>query len=197
MTCTGTGARGEAGRVIESNDTSFSAATRHRLIEDFVVSYYNGTLKPNLAEKSPTDGRDVEYLMDGPQFEKIRRAEIWSYSNAVGTGYRYRVVYKDRRFSDMERLVGIYSGSVPASGEDRSVAEQSLYQLILLLIKEGRLPKNFKIQSAREESAERMVSMVEELGRSLDELGRRVRMIEEQLAIEPAPKLQNDPQPVS
>ena len=183
--------------MTENDDTSFGAAMRRRLIEDFVVPYYNGTLKPNLAEKNPTDGRDVEYLMDGPQFEKIRRTEIWSYSNAVGTGYGYRVVYKDRRFSDVDRLVGIHSGSVPVSDEDKSAAEQSLYQLILILIKEGRLPNNFKIQSAREASAERVVSMVEELGRSLDELGKRVRMIEQQLAIEPAQKLQNDSRVVS
>jgi hypothetical protein len=183
--------------VIESNETSFGGATRHRLIEDFIVSYYNGLLKPNLAEKNPTDGRDIEYLMDGPQFEKIRRVDIWSYSNAVGTGYQFRVVYKDRRFSDLERLVGIYTGTIPASDEDRSLVEQNLYQLILLLIKEGRLPKNFKIQSAREASEEKVISLVEELGRSLDELGKRVKMLEERLTAQQTPKLQDDQQPAS
>jgi hypothetical protein len=183
--------------MIESGDTSFGGEARRRLLEDFVVSYYNGSLKPNLAERNMATGRDIEFLMDAPQFEKIRKPEIWSDANAVGTGYQFRVVYKDRRFSDLEHLVAVYSGTLPAPDEDRAVVEQSLYQLILLLIKEGRLPKTFKIQSAKEAQEEKVDSMVEELARSVEELGLRVRKLEEQLAAKEAPTVQSQQQTVS
>lgn len=168
--------------MTESSESSFGDAMRRRLIEDFVVAYYNGPLKPNLAEKNPANGRDAEYLMDGGQFEKIRKAEVWSYANAVGSGYQYRVVYKDRRFSDLERLVAIYVGSVQVEDEERENARQSLYQLILLMVKEGRLPKTFKIQSSQEVQETRLLETVEELGRAMEELGRKVSAIEERLA---------------
>lgn len=155
---------------------------RKRLVEEFTVSYLNGSLKPNLAEKNPMNGRDVEFLMDGPQLDRTKKAEVWSYSNAVGTGYQYRVVYKDRRFSDIDRLVQMYTGSVPVTEEDRPVVELRLYEQIMLMLKEGRLPKTFKIQSGNEAENQKLSSLVEELGRSLEELGRRVRKLEEQLA---------------
>ncbi len=166
---------------------------KHRLVEEFAVSYYNGSLKPNLAEKNMMNGREIEYLMDGPQFDRVRRSDVWSYANAVGTGYQYRVVYKDKRYSDLERLLGMYSGTIAVSEEDRPVVEQRLYELILLMVKEGRLPKSFKIQPSNDAQNEKLVSMVEELGRSMDELGRRVRVLEEQLAARDAPKPEEGP----
>ena len=178
--------------MIESSDNSFSGSMRRRLLEDFVVSYYNGTLNPNIAEKDPSTGRDVEFLMDAPQFDKIRKSDVWSFSNAVGTGYQYRVVYKDRRFSDLGRLVGVYSGTSEAAGEDRASAEQDLYQLILLMIKEGRIPKSFKIRSSQEVQEQKVIAMVEELGRTMEELGRKVRAIEEKLAAQPASSVADD-----
>lgn len=182
---------------MESGDSSFGASTKHRMVEDFVISYYNGSLKPNVAERNPTTGRDVEYLMDGPQFDRIRKAEVWSYANAIGTGYQYRVVYKDRRFSDLERLMEVYSGTVQSTEEDRARTEQSLYQLILLMIKEGRLPKTFRIQTAEEAQEQKVVALVEELSRSMEELGRRVRALEEQLAAQHALQVQSASPPVA
>jgi hypothetical protein len=175
----------------------FGDSTRRRLVDDFVVSFYNGSLKPNFAEKDPATGRDVEYLMDGPQFDRISKPEVWSYSSAVGTGYQYRVVYKDRRFSDLERLMEVYSGTSEAAEDERALAERSLYQLVLLMVKEGRLPKTFKIQTQDEAQVRRVVALVEELSRSMEELGRRVRAIEEQLAAQRAPpSLVPVPEPV-
>lgn len=183
--------------MMESGDSSFGRSMRHRMVEDFVVSYYNGSLKPDVAEKNPTSARDVEYLMDAPQFDRIRKSEVWSYSNAMGTGYQYRVVYKDRRFSDLERLMEVYSGTVQAADEDRERTEQSLYQLILLMIKEGRLPKTFRIQTTEEAQEQKMTALVEELGRSMEQLGRRVRAIEEQLAAQHALQVQRPEPPAS
>jgi len=168
--------------VTEEGGTSFSEGMRHRLVEEFAISYYNGSVKPNLAEKNPINGRDIEYLMDGPQFERIQRADVWSYGNAVGTGYQYRVVYKDKRYSDLEKLLAVYSGTVQAAEEDRTLVEQRLYEMILLMLKEGRLPKTFRVQSTREIQEERLLAMVEELGRSMDELGKRVKELEARLA---------------
>jgi hypothetical protein len=155
---------------------------RHRLVEEYAVSYYNGSVKPNLAEKNPINGRDIEYLMDGPQFERIRRADVWSYGNAIGTGYQYRVVYKDKRYFDLEKLLEMYSGTVQTAEEDKALVEQRLYEMILLMMKEGRLPKTFKVQSTKETQEERLLAMVEELGRSMDELGKRVKELEARLA---------------
>jgi len=176
----------------ENEGTSFGGGARHQLVEEFVISFYNGAMRPNLAEHNPMTGRDIEYLMDGPQFERTKRSEIWSFSNAVGTGYQYRVVYKDKRYSDLDSLLDMYSGTVPIAEEDRPHVEERLYQLILLLIKEGRLPKTFKIQSSKGIQDERISAMVEELGRSLDDLGKRVRRLEEQLAAQDGQKIQVD-----
>jgi hypothetical protein len=179
--------------LTEEGGTSFGEGMRHRLVEEFAVSYYNGSLKPNLAEKSPIDGKDVEYLMDGPQFDKIRRSDVWSYGNAVGTGYQYRVVYRDKRYSDLDKLLEMYSGTVQTTEEDRRLVEQRLYEMIMLLIKEGRLPKTFRIQSSREAQEERLLAMVEELGRTMDVLGKRVKELEGKLAAhdEPQPSSQS------
>jgi hypothetical protein len=174
--------------LTEEGGTSFGEESRRRLVEEFAVSYYNGSLKPNLAEKNPINGQDVEYLMDGPQFDRIRRSEVWSYGNAVGTGYQYKVVYKDRRFSDLEKLLEVYSGTVLTAQGDRSLAGQRLYEIIMLMIKEGRLPKTFRIQKGAQE--EKLLAMVEQLGRSMDELGRRVKELEEKLGARDEPQLQ-------
>jgi hypothetical protein len=183
--------------LTETEESSFSEAMRRRLVEEFAVSFYNGSLKPNLAEKNPINGRDIEYLMDGPQFEKVRRSDVWSYGNAVGTGYQYRVVYKDKRFSDLEKLLQMYSGTVQTAEGDKPLAEQGLYEMVLLMIKESRLPKTFKIQSAREVQEGRLLAMVEELGRSMDELGRRVKELEERLSAHEEPEEQANPAPTA
>ncbi len=166
----------------ESGDSSFGGETRHRLVEEFAVSYFNGSLKPNLAEKNPMSGRDIEYLMDAPQFGRTKRSEIWSFGNAVGSGYQYRVVYRDKRFSDLERLLEVYSGAASAPDADRSAVERRLYDVVLVLMREGRLPKSFRIQPGRTSQEERIMAMVEEFGRSLDDLAKRVRKLEEQQA---------------
>src|SRR5713226_6325189 len=111
----------------ESDAASFGAGMRRRILEDFAVSYYNGSIKPNLAERNPTTGRDAEFLMDAPQFGKIKREDVWASSSAVGTGYQYRVVYKDKRYSDLDRLLRMYSGNVSLEENDRAWVEQSLY----------------------------------------------------------------------
>jgi len=181
-------------QMIESTDGSFGGEVKHRLVEEFVVSFINGSLKPNFAEKNPMSGRDVEFLMDAPQLDKTKKTDIWSYSNAVGTGYQYRVVYRDRRFSDLDRLVQLYSGTLPVTEEDRPVVEQKLYELIMLMIKEVRLPKTFQVKSAKEAENEKLAGLVEELGRSLDELGKRVRRLEEQLAVQDEVRVRDEQQ---
>jgi len=160
---------------------SFGGEARHKLVQEFAVAYYNGSLKPNLAEKSPMTGREIEFLMDAPQFEKISRSEMWSSSTAVGSGYQYRVVYRDKRFSDLDPLMQMYSGKTPEAESDVSEVEMRLYELILVLMREGRIPKIFRIQSPREAREEKMAVMLDQFGKSLDELGKRVRQLEEQL----------------
>ena len=167
--------------MMENAGTSFGDAMKHRVVEEFVVSYYNGSLRPNVAEKNMMTGKEIEYLMDGSQFEKIPKSDMWTYSNAVGTGYQYRVVYRDKRFSDLERLLQIYAGTSSIPEDEKATVEQRLYELILQLIKEGRLPKSFKLVTTKDAENEKVAALVEELGRSLDELGKRVRKLEEQL----------------
>jgi len=178
--------------MLESGESSFSEGMRRRLIEDFIVSYYNGSLKPNVAEKDPSTGRDVEFFMDTPQFDKTRKSDVWSFSNAVGTGYQYRVVYRDRRFSDLGHLTDVYSGTSEATEEEKASAEQNLYQLILLMIKEGRVPKTFKVKSAQEVQEQKLIAMVEGLSRSMEELGKKVKALEDKLASQQVPPAQGD-----
>ncbi len=183
--------------MMESGESSFGGEARHKLVQEFAVAYYNGTLKPNLAEKNPMSGREIEYLMDGPQFEKTKRSEMWSYASAVGSGYQYRVVYRDKRFSDLERLLQMYSGAEPTPDEDISAVERRLYEVILVLMREGRMPKAFRIQSPKEAREDRMAAMLDEFGKSLDELGKRVAQLEVQLAAQKDQTPQDEPPPAS
>ena len=192
LKCKGDAWFGRCLGLTEGAETSFGEEMRHRLVEEFAVSYCNGSLKPNLAEKNPINGRDIEYLMDSPEFDRIRRADVWSYGNAVGTGYQYRVVYKDRRYSDLDKLLEAYSGIGTTAGGDRASVEQRLYEIIMLMIKEGRLPKTFRIPS-RETQEEKVIAMVEQLRRSMDELGRRVKELEEKIDAREEPPLQSTP----
>jgi len=182
--------------LTEEGGTSFGEDMRHRLVEEFVISYYNGSLKPNLAEKNPINGLDIEYLMDGPEFGRIRRSDVWSYGNAVGTGYQYRVVYKDRRYSDLGKLLDMYSGTGTTAEGDGAEVERRLYEMIMLMIKEGRLPKTFRIQSRRDQE-DKLLTMVEQLARSMDELGRRVKELEEKFEARNEPQLLQSPSPSS
>ena len=176
----------------EGSESSFSEGMRRRLVEDFVVAYCNGSLKPGVGEKDPSTGKDVEFLMDAPQFDKIKKPDLWTFSNAVGTGYHYRVVYRDRRFSDLGHMVGVYSGTTEATEEEKASAERSLYQLILLMVREGRVPKAFKVRSAQEVQEQKLIAMVDDLSRSMDELGKKVRAIEEKLAAQQAAPVPGD-----
>jgi hypothetical protein len=163
----------------ESDTASFGAGMRRRILEEFAVSYYNGSIKPNLAERNPNTGRDAEFLMDAPQFGKVKREEVWASSSAVGTGYQFKVVYKDKRFSDLDRLLRMYSGNVSLEENDKAWVEQNLYDLILLLIKEKRLPQSFKIQPAKDPRIDTLVLEVERLTRVIGELEKRVTKVEE------------------
>ncbi len=176
----------------ENGEGSFGGDARQRLVQEFAVAYYNGSLKPNLAEKNPMTGKEIEFLMDAPQFDKIKRSEMWSFSNAVGSGYQYRVVYKDKRFSDLEPLMQMYSGVVIAPDGDVTGVERRLYEIILVLMREGRVPKTFKLESPRDLREERMAAMLDEFGKSLDELGKRVRQLEDQLATQRAKGIEKD-----
>ncbi len=147
-------------------------------------------MKPDLAERNPTDRRAIEYLMDGPEFGRLNRRDVWSYSNAPGTGYQYRVTYKDKRFSDLEDLLGKYSGGVGVDRDDMPGVEQNLYELILVLIKEGRLPKGFKIQPTKDPRLDKVIAELEQLRHLLKEVDERVRRLEHQIEVkENAPLL--------
>jgi hypothetical protein len=157
---------------------------RRKMLEGFVAGYYNGSIKPNLAEKDSTTGRDVEFLMDGPQFEKTNRSEVWSSSEAVGTGYQYRVVYKDKRFSALDQLLGMYTGSVVVAEENLPAVEQRLYELVMLLTKEGRLPKTFKVQLTTDTRVDKLLSTVERLNQALESLEMRVKSLEDARSVQ-------------
>lgn len=178
-------------------DSNFGQETKHRLVEDFATAYLNGSMKPNLAERNPTDGHAIEYLMDGPEFGRLNRRDVWSYSNAPGTAYQYRVTYKDKRFSDLEDLLGRYSASARVDGDDMPRVEQNLYELILVLIKEGRLPKNFKIQSARDPRLDKVVVELEQLRQLMKEIDERVRRLEHQIEINDGTPLFAQSNPIS
>lgn len=161
------------------NSANFGREMRQRILGDFVVAYYNGSVKPNLAEKDPMTGKDTEFLMDGPQFDKVKRSEVWSHSTAVGTGYQYRVVYKDKRFSSLTQLLGMYTGSIAVAEEDKPLVEQRLYEIVLLLIKEGRLPQSFKLQPVKDARVDKLNATIEKLTQAVDSLEKRVKTLEE------------------
>lgn len=170
---------------------------RRRLIEDFAVAYYNGSLKPNFAEKNPITLLDAEFLMDAPQFEKIPKSEIWASSSAVGTGYQYRVVYRDKRFSGVDRLLEMYSAGATTIEGDQTSVEERLHRLILQMIKEGRLPPGFKVQPPRDSRVEGLLSTVESLTKSVEELEKRLRSLEEAQPVRQERVIQSEPQVVN
>lgn len=171
--------RTEMESPIQEAEGSFGPNTKRKTVEEFVVAYYNGSIKPNLSEKDAMTGRDAEYLMDAPQFDKVDRSEVWSYSAATGSGYQYRVVYKDKRFSRLAQLAGMYSGSIPVTDEDKPMVEQRLYEMILALIRERRLPPTFKLQTAKETRPDGSGAEVARLAQALESLERRVMALEE------------------
>ena len=160
---------------------------RRRLVEDFAVAYYNGAIKPNFAEKNPITGLDAEYLMDGPQFEKIKKSEMWASSSAVGTGYQYRVIYRDKRFSDLERLLEMYSAGVTIVESDQSSVEERLHRIILQMIKEGRVPQTFKVQPPRDQRIEGLLTAVDHLTRTMEDLEKRLKSLEDAQIARPEP----------
>ncbi len=180
-----------------NDDSTFGMTMRRRLVEDFAVAYYNGSIKPNFAEKNPMTGLDAEYLMDGPQFEKIKKSEIWTSSSAVGTGYQYRVTYKDKRFSDLDRLLEMYSAGVTTVESDQSSVEERLHRIILQMIKEGRLPQSFKVQPPKDSRIEGLLSAVEHLTRSMEDLENRLKRVEEAQIARSEPVLPSEPQVVN
>lgn len=161
------------------------------------MAYYNGSIKPNFAEKNPMTGLNAEYLMDAPQFEKIKKSEIWASSSAVGTGYQYRVTYKDKRFSDLDSLLESYSAGVQTVESDQSSVEDRLYRLILQMIKEGRLPPSFKVQPAKDSRIEGLLSTVEHITRSIEDLEKRLKTIEEAQIARSEPVFPSEPQVVN
>lgn len=158
-------------------------------MEDFATACLNGSIKPDIAERNPTDGRAIEYLMDGPEFGRLNKKEVWSYSNAAGTGYQYRVTYKDKRFSDLDDLLGMYSGTGRVEEDDMPKVEQRLYEQVLVLIKEGRLPKNFKIQSSKDLRLDKLVVELEQLKQLMNSVDERVRRLEQNTEIKERPAL--------
>jgi len=54
------------------------------------------------------------------------------------------------------------------------------------------MPKTFKIRSAQEVQEQKIMAMVEELSRMMEDLGRKVKAIEEKLATQPAPPMLGD-----
>ena len=180
-----------------SDDSTFGMTMRRRLIEDFAVAYYNGSIKPNFAEKNPITLQDAEFLMDGAQFEKIPKSDIWTSSSAVGTGYQYRVIFRDKRFFDLDRLLEKYSAGVNAAESDQASVEERLHRLILQMIKEGRLPQSFKVQPAKDSRIEGLVSAVEHLTQSLEELEIRLKRLEEAQTARSEPVIPSEPQVVN
>jgi len=166
---------------------------RRRLIEDFAVAYYNGSIKPNFGEKNPITLLDAEFLMDAPQFEKIPKSEIWASSSAVGTGYQYRVVYRDKRFSGLDRLLEMYSAGVISVEGDQASVEERLHRLVLQMIKEGRLPSSFKVQPPRDSRIEGLLSTVEHLSMSMEELEKRLKRLEDSQTARSEPIITSEP----
>ena len=181
----------------KTDDSSFGMTMRKRLVEDFAVAYYNASIKPNFAEKNPITGLDAEYLMDGPQFDKVKKSEMWASSSAVGTGYQYRVIYRDKRFSDLDRLLEMYSAGLKTEESTQSSVEERLYRIILQLIKEGRLPQNFKVQPAKDPRIEGLLSSVESLTRSMEDMETRLKRLEEAQTARSEPVLPSEPQVVN
>jgi hypothetical protein len=180
-----------------TDDSAFGMTMRRRMIEDFAVAYYNGSIKPNFAEKNPITYLDAEFLMDAPQFEKIPKSEIWASSSAVGTGYQYKVIYRDKRFSGLDRLLEMYSAGLTSIEGDQISVEERLHRLILQMIKEGRLPPSFKVQPPKDSRIEGLVSAVEQLTQSLEDLEIRLKRLEEAQTAKSEPLLPSEPQVVN
>jgi citrate synthase len=71
--------------------------------------------------------------------------------------------------------------------------EKRPYETIMVLLREGRLPKTFKIQPAADLLVEKILPMVEELRRSVESLNGRVARMEA-LSSHVEPVSQREPQ---
>jgi hypothetical protein len=64
------------------------------------------------------------------------------------------------------------------------------------MIKEGRLPQSFKVQPPRDQRIEGLLTAVEHLTRSMEDLEKRLKSLEDAQIARPEPVLSSEPQVV-
>ncbi len=165
----------------ESKVDYFNEAFRHGLVQDFSVSFYNRTVRPNIAQKNLSNGTDAIFVYgqyDAPRFESLDKSKIASYEYNGSPLYSYHVKLRDERFNDLDGLLEKYS-DIDTPPTEKLSAEKELYRLIRLLMKEERIPNNFKIQPFRDAQIDNLATKIERIAKLLDNIEKRTKNLEE------------------
>ncbi|MDA4124605.1 MAG: hypothetical protein OK438_04040 [Thaumarchaeota archaeon] len=165
-----------------SKDDYFNEGQRHSLVQDFSVAYYNRDVIPDVTDKD-ANNEDVNFAFSKGEngsyknFYKLRKSEVVSYE--WDSSYsRYEVKLVDERFKELNALLDKYSDADTPS-TDKLLVEKELYRLIRILMKEGRVPKTFKLQPFRDAQMSHLASSLERTTKLLDTLEKRVRGLED------------------
>lgn len=168
-----------------NRDTYFTEETKHALVEDFAVSYYNRSVDnkkfvPDLAQKSVNE-INLRTAMSQTTLDKYKDSQIWSYDDYDGayrSTYDYWVTFRDERFSELEDLLDKYTDRIEVPPTEKPLIEKKLYSLIMLLMREGRVPASFQLIPYRSAMMDRLGSGLERATKLIDNLEKRVKNIE-------------------
>ena len=143
-------------------------------MQEFVISCYNRTVVPDLADKNANRVNIGSWRDDNA---KINGNLIWSIGGKDSFDRNF-IVMKDNRFSELDELLDKYSERIDCPEEEKPLIEKKLYSMILLLMKEGRVPKSFQIQPFRDSQIESLTSKIDRIAKLIDNLERRVKGLE-------------------
>ena len=153
-------------------DTYFNDDMKRRLVENFVVSYYNKLISPDLAIKT-IDNKNVVMMVGPANIGKYDPNDIWSYDNSS-----WNLVLKDNRFNQLNELVDKYSDRIETPELEKPAIEKKLYSLILLLMREGRIQEDFELEPQRDAELDNLASKIDRISKLIDNVEKRVRSLE-------------------
>jgi hypothetical protein len=168
----------------------FNETMRHNLVQEFALAYYTREIIPDLAEKYEfIDGSEYthNFMTRKDVVEYIASVGGWSRVISSGTltdspNSEWFVKIVDKAYKDLDSLLDKYS-DVDTPPDEKNKAEKELYPMTKRLMKQGRIPKEFKLQPYRDQYLEDLTLKMASMGVKMDALGRKIENLDTRLKI--------------
>lgn len=168
-----------------NNPDYFNDEAKRSLVADFVVQFYNRSIKLDLAEKD-LGGSALSYVMEKEAFRKLKNVEIVSYYVEEKQRYLstyspydvFHVIKRDPRFLDLEELADKYSNVVKVGPEEKEAVIDKIYETIMVMLREGRMSDNFRLKPYRDAQIEGLTAQIARLTKLIDSLEKRLKGVE-------------------